>query len=530
MTRPGTTNHPSGRRLLMVLAFGLLAALASPAAAQREEAEVYIARGILAYEEKRYEDALAALREALALAPDHPDALYYSGLTLTATGRLDEAVAALEAARRQLPDDPQVLFQLGVAYFGLERYGDAEPLLQRVFTTDPQIPGLGYYLGFIRHRKGDHQGALEAFDRETSTDPRIQQLARFYAGLAAARLGLRERAVEELETAARLLPASPLASTAERLRHAPPTLSPRDPQRRFRAEVRVGVFYDSNPAVVPEAADDPTVQDLREEEGNTFGAGGSVRLDYSVIRTPTFDATVTYSLFGKYNTSATEFNVVDNLLGVALASGGTVWNRPYLLQLPYTFDYLTLGGEGYLQRHTVTPTATLVENASNLTALQFQVQLKEYEEPSALPPAERRSGTNWAGGFTHLFRFGGDKHYLKVGYLADLDDTEGQNYRYFGHRLLAGAQYTFPWRDLRVRYDVDVHLRKYEDRNTLFPADAPGTVERSDTEINHILGVWLPLPHNLALAVELLLTRNDSNIDVFTYDRQVVSLSLVWTY
>lgn len=505
-------------------------ALAAPAAAQREEADVYVARAILAYEEKRYEDALAALREALSLAPDHPDALYYSGLALTATGRLDEAVTALEAARRQAPDDPQILFQLGTVYFGLERYADAEPFLQQAFATNPEIPGLGYYVGFIRYRKGDHGGALEAFDRETSTDPRIQQLTRFYAGLAAASLGLRERAVEELESAARLLPASPLASTAERLRHSPPTLPPRDPQRRFRAEVRVGVFYDSNPAAVPEAADDPTVQDLRRDAGDTFGVAGSLRLDYSLIRTPAFDATVSYSLFGKYNDSQTEFNVVDNLVGVALSSGGTVWNRPYLLQLPYTFDYLMLGGEGYLRRHTLTPTATIVENPRNLTALQLQVQLKDYEEPSSTPPEERRSGTNWAVGVTHVFRFEGDKHYVKLGYQADFDDTDGQNYRYLGHRFLAGAQYTFPLKDLRLRYDVDVHLRRYRDRNTLFPVEAPGTVQRSDTEVNQTLGLWLPLPYNLALAAELLLTNSDSNIDVFTYDRQVLSLSLVWTY
>jgi hypothetical protein len=294
--------------------------------------------------------------------------------------------------------------------------------------------------------------------------------------------------------------------------------------------VRVGVFYDSNPAVVPEAVDDPTVRNLRQGSGDTFGEGGSLRLDYSVIRTPTFDATISYSLFGKFNNSQTEFNVVDHLAGVTLAYGGTAWSTPYLLQLPYAFDYLTLGGDAFVRRHTVTPTATLLENAANLTALQLQVQRKDFEEPSSLPADERRSGTNLAGGLTHVFRFEGDKHYVKLGYQADVDDTDGRNYRYVGHRLLGGFQYTFPWRGLRFRYDLDVHFRGYRNTNTLFPTEAPGTVKRSDTELNHTLGLWLPLPHNLALSAELLFTRNDSNIDVFTYDRQVLGLSLVWTY
>jgi tetratricopeptide (TPR) repeat protein len=516
--------------LLPVLVLGLLAALAPPASAQREEADVYVARGILAYEEKRYENALAALREALTLAPHHPDALYYSGLTLTAMGRLDEAVTALELARGQAPNDPQVLFHLGAAFFGLERYDEAGPLLEQVFTMSPDLPGLGYYLGFIRYRKGDYRGALAVLEHETSTDPRLQQLARFYAGLAAARLGLPERAQEELEAASRLLPASPLTSTAERLRHSPLTTQPREAGRRLRAEVRVGVFYDSNPAVVPEAVDDPTVRDLRQHAGGSFGEGGSLRLDYSLLRTTTFDATVSYSFFGKYNNSQTDFNVLDNLVGVTLSYGGTAWGLPYLLQLPYTFDYFMLGGDPFLRRHTITPTATLVENASNLTTLQFQVQLKDYEESSTVPTDERRSGTNWAVGLTHVFRFEGDKHYLKLGYQADLDDTEGPNYQYVGHRLLAGAQYTFPWWGLRARYDFDVQFRNYQNTNTLFPVGAPGTVKRSDTEINHVLGLWLPLPHNLALLAELLLTNNDSSISVYSYSRHVLSISLVWTY
>ena len=55
-------------------------------------------------------------------------------------------------------------------------------------------------------------------------------------------------------------------------------------------------------------------------------------------------------------------------------------------------------------------------------------------------------------------------------------------------------------------------------------------MKRSDTEVNHVLGLWFPLPHNLALLAELLLTNNNSSIDIYSYTRQVFSLSLVWTY
>ncbi len=47
--------------------------------AQSSEADVYVAQAILDYEDKKYDAALAMLREALAINPDHIEALYQMG-------------------------------------------------------------------------------------------------------------------------------------------------------------------------------------------------------------------------------------------------------------------------------------------------------------------------------------------------------------------------------------------------------------------------------------------------------------------
>jgi len=59
--------------------FGLLVGVvllvlfsAAPVAAQQAEADVFVAQAVLAFEERRYEEALAHLREALALEPLEP--------------------------------------------------------------------------------------------------------------------------------------------------------------------------------------------------------------------------------------------------------------------------------------------------------------------------------------------------------------------------------------------------------------------------------------------------------------------------
>jgi len=56
--------------------------------------------------------------------------------------------------------------------------------------------------------------------------------------------------------------------------------------------------------------------------------------------------------------------------------------------------------------------------------------------------------------------------------VVDYDDARGRHYVYRGHRLLAGAQYTLPWRAIRLTYDFDLHYRDYLHPHTLRPVRA----------------------------------------------------------
>jgi len=512
----------------------LVTLLAGQARSQQPEADVFVAQAILAYEEKRYEDALAAIREALALDPNNVDALYYGGLVRLALGRLEEAAAAFERARTLDPSDEAVLFQLGVTYFSQGKYDQAEGLLEQVFAAKPTLDSLGYYVGFMRYRKKDYQGALRAFRAGATIDPDVQQLTRFYSGLAFGILGLPERAAAEIEEALRLHPASPLTGPAERVREA--VVAARQTERRFKAEVRVGAFYDDNVPVQPgEGQHDSLVESLRAHERRSWGELASLRLDYSFLRVGSLEATLTYSFFGNYNNDLPAFNVVDHLGALGTTYRGTVGALPYQASLQYSYDYLILDDDEFTQRQTVTSSGALVEDALNLTALQLRYQRKQYSNDTNIAREEKRDGSNWMAGITHIFRFEGDKHLIKLGYQWDFDDTRGpndrgRNFAYFGSRVLAGAQYTLPWRELRLKYDFDVHVRDYRYTHSELPVGATQTKERLDKEWTHVVGFTLPLPNNLNFVADYQGTLARSNLDAFTFSRRVLSLYFVWSY
>ncbi len=541
-----------------------------PASAQTTEADVYVAQAILDFDEKKYQDAINNLEEALKREPDHVEALYYMGVVHMALRRPEEAIKYLTRAQAKSPQDNSIAFQLALAYFSQQQYDRAEPLFERVFKADPTIDGLGYYVGFMRYRKKDYRGALEAFRRGRTTDPQLQQLTRFYTGLSLAVLGLPAQASAEVEQALKLAPGSPLTGPAERLRDTIRTAA--QAGRRLSASVSLGFLYDDNVIVRPGPnSHEPLVPVLRLKKEDSHGETANARFDYTWLRGPlfgwvpregdSFESSFGYSFFGTYYNDLTSFNVTDHLVNGTFAYKTALFNLPAQFGLNYSWDSLFLRERDFLRRNTVTLSGLLVEkepgssetftdairNVGHLTQSFFRFQTKEFFQANPQPiDDEVRDAHNYTMGILHLLRFAGDKHLVKAGYQADWEDAKGNDYRYMGHRLLAGVQYTLDWprvprmgvTGLRLSYDVDLHLRDYPHRNSVLPSLNPGSKRRQDEEFNNTVRAELPFDGptilkeatKMSLALTYQNTVANSNIAVFNYTRDVYSLTLTWSY
>jgi tetratricopeptide (TPR) repeat protein len=517
--------------LILSALLALLLPSTPTALAQTTEADVYVAQAVLDFDEKRYDAALANLQRALELEPDHVEALYFMGAVHAAQRRPDLAAPFLERARAKAPRDASIGYQLGLVYFAQQQYEKAEPILEELFRANRELDGLGYYVGFLRYRKKDYRGALSAFRDGRASDPEIQQLTRFYTGLALGVLGLPGQAAAEVEQALRLAPGSQLTGPAERLRDT--IVAARDKERRFSLEARFGMTYDDNVIVRPsEDFDEPLVAEIRRLKHESFGELFGLNAGYVWLRTPDWESSVGYSFFTTYVNEIPKFNIISHLFNAALAYKTSVFQLPAQASVQYSWDIMHLGGDEFLSRHTTAISGVLVESARHFTQGFVRFQAKDFGElviPRTIAD-EVRDANNYMAGFLHFIRFSDDRHYLKAGYQFDFDDTDGRNYSYLGNRINFGAQYTLPWQALRLKYDLDVHLRSYTEKNTILPSYAPGTKWRQDHEITNIVRAELPLPANFTLAAEYLRTDVHSNIEIFDFSRNVVSLILSWSY
>jgi len=516
-------------RFLLVVALVAPLVLGERAAAQTTEADVYVAQAVLEFSENRYDEALANLEKAIQTEPDHVEANYYMGVVLMAKNQPAEATPFLEKARMRSKNDPSIAFQLGLAYFAQRQYDKAQPLLEEAYRAQPTLDGIGYYVGFLRYQKKDYRGALDAFNAGRTSSPDLQQLTKFYSGLALGALGLPGQATAEIDQAIRANPGSAFTGPAERLRDS--MVSTRQGQRRLSAEVRLGFFYDDNVPVIPNAdSGEPLVGLLRQANRDSTGELFGLRADYAWLRTDQWEATVGYSFFATYNNDLPSFNIMSHLGSLGASYRTAVDNMPLLLGGQYSFDALWLDQQWFLQRHTGSAYASLVESNRYLTQIFARYQHKNFNQLIDTVPAENRDGNNWMIGGIQVFRFSEDRHYLKIGYQFDWDDTVGQNYEYTGNRITAGGQYTLPWYAIRLKYDLDVHFRNYQNPNTLFPTSAPGTTRRLDTEIVNIVRAELPLPRSFTLAFEYQSTVNMSNLALFDYTRNVYTMMIAWSY
>src|SRR3989442_296062 len=325
-------------------------------------------------------------------------------------------------------------------------------------------------------------------------------------------------------------PALPRDGPGERLLET--IVAARSTERVLSLDARLGFFYDDNVRVVPSAnGREPLVADLRRLRHTSTGELFAVRADYVWWRTEDWESSLGYSFFTTYNNDVPRFSVLDHLVSAGLVRKLSLGSRPAQLGLQYSYEWLGLDADEFLTRHTLVLSGAVVESEHHLTQGFPRFKTKDFGGGAPPPPRQEvRDAHNYPAGFLPLLRFAQDRHFVKVGYQIDWDQTDGRNYEYVGHRLSAGAQYTLPVGGVRLKYDFDVHLRDYRHRSSILPTYAPDTRRRADQEYTHVARAELPLPGNFTLAAEVLVTNARSNIEVFDFDRHVFSLVLSWAY
>jgi tetratricopeptide (TPR) repeat protein len=153
------------------------------------------------------DDAMLAVKRAIALRPEEPSYYFVLGITWLRLKKpdLQEAEQAFQQFLKSRPDDSQGQINLGYVLLKQKKYDEARGLLEKSIQKETGTPESFYYLGLIAQEQNEDNRAVELFEKA------IQLLPTYaYAHIALGSIYLKlknyPRAQAELETSVKLKP------------------------------------------------------------------------------------------------------------------------------------------------------------------------------------------------------------------------------------------------------------------------------------------------------------------------------------
>ena len=140
-------------------------------AADPDKSDGWYLLAILLNENRRIEEAAAAIDEAATRAPKEPLVRFTQGSIALACGRIDDAIAAFETALACNPQFAEAATNLGLALARAGRIADAEAAHRRSLAIRPGYSLAYYNLGQLLHRNGRVPEAAACYRAALAAEP-----------------------------------------------------------------------------------------------------------------------------------------------------------------------------------------------------------------------------------------------------------------------------------------------------------------------------------------------------------------------
>lgn len=154
-------------------------------------------------------EALATVKRAVNLLPEHFDAQFTLGRALFSVGEPANAATAFRAALKLKPDDAKALFFLATALETSGDFAEAQKVYQDLVTRNPHAAEGYLGLGTLLLKSGrDTEKGMQELKIALSIDPNLYE-ARISLGRALLVRNRAEESVPHLRRAAELAPTNP---------------------------------------------------------------------------------------------------------------------------------------------------------------------------------------------------------------------------------------------------------------------------------------------------------------------------------
>ena len=392
------------------------------------------------------------------------------GIALAKAGNYSQAIPLLRMAVEAAPDNAEANYYLGLALNRTTPNKEAESYLKHSLMENPEDPGLNFELGTHYFNKDVHAEAADYFEQVIQSAPKSELAAK----------------------------------AAEYLRKI-------DEKKQVKAwdlSVFAGAQYDTNVMLNGRGMPLPAGFSGKSDWSALVNLKGS----YSPVKSDQTEVAIGYGFYQNLHASLNDFDIMQNVVDLTAVHAV---NNSFSLKGVYSFEYLLLDGKDYDYAHSLAP-SLLLKSELGTTTVDYRFRRTYYQDSDKFPTNSDRNGNNHLFGFSHILPFS-DTAAAWVLYTHDIELTKISEWDYDGNHLLLGVRSILPF---NITGDVsgDIYWKDYRGFDTLYGAT------RHDAQYTISVTLTKNFTESYSVSLSEVLSRNNSNIPEFSYDRSMTSL------
>jgi O-antigen biosynthesis protein len=138
---------------------------------EEQTARIYLEQAGSYLEERQWESAISACKDALKVFPDLAEAYKIWGSALQRQGKISDAMGHYAQALTLQPDSPEIYANLGSIYAQKKRWSEALSYYQKAIELDPDFAGVYRNLAKVWTQLGEIEKADEARKKAIELEP-----------------------------------------------------------------------------------------------------------------------------------------------------------------------------------------------------------------------------------------------------------------------------------------------------------------------------------------------------------------------
>ncbi len=488
----------------------LIMALMVPLFSSAEEKKVNptLEKGIGQYKHENYDEALITLKKARGEEPASTLAAYYLGLTYKQLQDYSEAVPALRDAVTNSPKIKGALIELIDCLYQLGQLDEAKRWIREAEREGIRPAQVAFLKGLVLVKEDDTRAAIDSFKNAKELDKSMAQASNYQIGMASLKANKFDDAKKVFKEVVLVDPSSNMANYANEYIDA---LARREEAAKlFRFAAGFAWQYDDNVVLQPDdtalvtniadKADSREVYTAQAEYNHKFNGLLGIKGQYFLYYAK-------QNNLGFYDTMSNTFAIQPSLS-----------YKTSLLTFPMGWSLTNVNDKFYLSSPSAAGVYNLMVNNNNM----FQAFMRYQNYGYNWPPngdQENRDGNELGGGVGWYYFFAKNKGFVNLRYGANRNWTVGNNWNYAGNRITTAI--LMPILD-KLNWTVtgDFFLQDFTRSHSAMH------IYRKDQVYTISTLVAYKFYKDSEIQAQYTFVKDDSNISIYTYNRNITSIGV----